>query len=190
MHGFPVRMPIGHLYLFHAYTPPPPHPRGPCPFTTPTVKKHNIGNAYPRAGVRIWGCRVPGFRSARQVLCGDTSRLFLNHFTKHLSSVFGADRTLSQGPESRVPKTPNHPQRKPPLALFDFFLVLGNDFRQLFQGTIQHDILGGINYCNQCNVTIGAVLPWKEQIFRLQLQLFSPCHVGINCCKLIGEVFF
>ena len=28
----------------------------------------------------------------------------------------GADRALSQGPESRAPKTPNHPQRKPPLG--------------------------------------------------------------------------
>ena len=28
-----------------------------------------------------------GFRSARQVFCGDASRLFLDHFSKHLSSV-------------------------------------------------------------------------------------------------------
>ena len=33
--------------------------------------------------------------------------------------------------------------------------VLGNYFRQLLQETLQHDILGGINYCN---VMIGAVL--------------------------------
>ena len=26
--------------------------------------------------LRIWGFRGPGFRSARQVLCGDASRLF------------------------------------------------------------------------------------------------------------------
>ena len=39
--------------------------------------------------LRIWGFRGPGFRSARQVLCGDASRLFLDHFSKHLSSVLG-----------------------------------------------------------------------------------------------------
>ena len=39
--------------------------------------------------LRIWGLRGPGFRSARQVLCRDASRLFLDHFSKHLSSVLG-----------------------------------------------------------------------------------------------------
>ena len=39
--------------------------------------------------LRIWGFRGPGFRSARQVLCGDASHLFLGHFPKHLSSVPG-----------------------------------------------------------------------------------------------------
>ena len=39
--------------------------------------------------LRIWGFRGPGFRSARQVLCGDASRPFLDHFYKHLSSVLG-----------------------------------------------------------------------------------------------------
>ena len=34
----------------------------------------------------FWG---PGFRSAQRVLCGDASRLFLDHFSKHLSSVLG-----------------------------------------------------------------------------------------------------
>ena len=33
----------------------------------------------------------------------------------------------------------------------------------------------GINHCKGND---GAVLPWKERIFRLQLQLFSPCYVG------------
>ena len=32
----------------------------------------------------FWG---PGFRSARQALCGDASGLFLDHLSKHLSSV-------------------------------------------------------------------------------------------------------
>ena len=31
---------------------------------------------------------------------------------------------------------------------------------------------------------IGAVLPWKERIFRLQLQFFSLCHVASNCCNV------
>ena len=39
--------------------------------------------------LRIWGFRGPGFRSARQVLCGDTSRLFIYDFAKHLGSVLG-----------------------------------------------------------------------------------------------------
>ena len=39
--------------------------------------------------LRIWGFRTPGFHSARQVLCEDASRLFLDHFPKHLSSVLG-----------------------------------------------------------------------------------------------------
>ena len=51
----------------------------------------------------------------------------------------------------------------------------------MLQETLQHDIFGGINYCN---VRIGAVLPWKEGTFRLQLQFFSPCYVGINYCNV------
>ena len=39
--------------------------------------------------LRIWGFRGPGSRSARQLLCGDASRLFLDHFAKHLSSGLG-----------------------------------------------------------------------------------------------------
>ena len=35
------------------------------------------------------GFRGPGFRSARHVHCGDASRLFLDRFSKHLSSVLG-----------------------------------------------------------------------------------------------------
>ena len=31
---------------------------------------------------------------------------------------------------------------------------------------------------------IGAVLPWKEQIFRLQFQFFSPCCGGIDYCNV------
>ena len=39
----------------------------------------------------------------------------------------------------------------------------------------------GINYCN---VMISAVLLWKERIFRLQLQFFSPSHVWISYCNI------
>ena len=45
---------------------------------------------------------------------------------------------------------------------------------------LQHDILGGIN---NCNVVIGAVLLWKERIFRLQLQFKSLCYVRIKYCN-------
>ena len=36
---------------------------------------------------------------------------------------------------------------------------------------------------NYCNVMSGAFLPSKERIFRLQLQFFSPCYMGINYCN-------
>ena len=39
--------------------------------------------------LRIWGFAGPGFRCARQVLCGNASCSFLCHFSKHLSSVLG-----------------------------------------------------------------------------------------------------
>ena len=48
---------------------------------------------------------------------------------------------------------------------------------ELLQETLQHDIPGEINYCN---VVVGVALPWKEPIFRLQLQFSSPCYVGIK----------
>ena len=56
--------------------------------------------------LRIWGFRGPGFRSARQVLCGDASRLFLAHFSKHLSSVSGRTELCH---EVRIPG-PQKPQ--------------------------------------------------------------------------------
>ena len=62
-------------------------------------------------------------------------------------------------------------------TVFFFGVGGGNYFRQLLQETLQHIISGGISYCN---LTIGAVLPWNERIFRLQLQFFSPCCVRIN----------
>ena len=48
-------------------------------------------------------------------------------------------------------------------------------YRQLLQETLQHAILGGINFCN---VRMGAVLPWKPRMFRLQLQFFFSLLCG------------
>ena len=100
--------------------------------------------------LRIWGFRGPGFRSARQVLCRDASRLFLDHFPKHLSTVLGVDRGLS--PDSRAPKAPNRPQRKPPLGTVRIptlrnFIFLGANFLALVIGRPAHAygvvLLGG-----------------------------------------------
>ena len=61
-----------------------------------------------------------------------------------------------------------------PLRTNLFYTVLffgaGNHVRQSAQETLQHNILGRLSFCN---VWSGAVLPWKPQIFRLQLQFFS-----------------
>ena len=74
--------------------------------------------------LRIWGFRGPGFRSARQALCGDASRLFLDHFSKHPSSVLGWTelchevwRPGSQNPQ--IIRNENHH-----LALFDILLLV------------------------------------------------------------------
>ena len=53
---------------------------------------------------RIWGFRGPGFRSARQVLCG------------HLSSVVGRTELCHEVRNPGPQKPPNHPRRKPPLG--------------------------------------------------------------------------
>ena len=63
--------------------------------------------------LRIWGFRGPGFRSARQVLCGDASRLFLDHFPKHPSSVLGRTELCHEvrnpGPQKpRIIRNENH----------------------------------------------------------------------------------
>ena len=65
------------------------------------------------------GFRGPGFRSARQVLCGDASRLFLRHFSKHLSSVSGRTELCHEvrnpGPQKpQIIRNENHH-----LALFE-----------------------------------------------------------------------
>ena len=60
------------------------------------------------------------------------------------------------------------------IPLFSFWgIVVDNYCRKLYRMVF----LGGINHCN---VTIGAVLPCKERIFRMQLQYFSLCYVGFN----------
>ena len=58
--------------------------------------------------LRIWGFAGPGFQLTRQVLCGDASRLFLDHFSKHLSSILGWTELWNPGPQK-----PKSSQRKP-----------------------------------------------------------------------------
>ena len=71
--------------------------------------------------LRIWGFRGPGFRnSAWQVLCGDASRLFLDYFSKHLSSVLGRTELCHDvqnpgPPKPQIIRNENHH-----LALFEF----------------------------------------------------------------------
>ena len=72
--------------------------------------------------LRIWGFRGPGFRFARHVLCGDASRLFLDNFPKHLSTVLGwtelCHEVRNPGPQKpQIIRNENHH-----LALFDFKL--------------------------------------------------------------------
>ena len=55
--------------------------------------------------LRIWGFRGPGLRSARQVLCGDASRLFLRHFSKHLGSVSWRTELCHGIPGPKNPKS-------------------------------------------------------------------------------------
>ena len=59
--------------------------------------------------LRIWGFRGPGFRSTRQVLCGDASCPFLDHFSQQAVSQSGQSSVTRSG--SRAPKAPNHLQR-------------------------------------------------------------------------------
>ena len=50
------------------------------------------------------GFRGPGFRSPRQVLCGDASRLSFDHFSKHLSSVLGRTELCHEVRNPGAPK--------------------------------------------------------------------------------------
>ena len=68
---------------------PPKKTRMFHPYRTPKIPGKSSTARLRIWTLRIWGFRGPGFRSARQVLCGDASRLFLYHFSKHLSSVSG-----------------------------------------------------------------------------------------------------
>ena len=74
--------------------------RGTGKDTTDASPKTFLPSAAKLRILLIWVFRGPGFRSARQVLCGDAACLFLDHLAKP-----GADRAMSQGPESRAPKT-------------------------------------------------------------------------------------
>ena len=49
--------------------------------------------------------------------------------------------------------------------IISYYFVWGNYFRQLLQETLQQKVPGGIH---QCNVMIGAVLPWKPRLIRLR----------------------
>ena len=63
----------------------------------------------PSYGSGRYGSGVfrPRFHSARQVLCGDASRLFLDHFSKHSSSVLGGQSSVARSgiPGSKKPKS-------------------------------------------------------------------------------------
>ena len=65
-------------------------------------------------------------------------------------------------------------------------LFIWERFGQLLQETLQHNILEGMNYCN---VLIAADLPWKERIFRFQLQFLSRRCVGVNDCDVIPLLY-
>ena len=58
-------------------------------FSTSSASQYQAPPSYGsgRYGFEVFG--AAGFRSARQVLCGDASRLFPDRFSKHLSSVLG-----------------------------------------------------------------------------------------------------
>ena len=57
--------------------------------------------------LRLWVLRGPGFRSARQVLCGNASCLFVDHFSWHLSSVLGRQSSVMRSgiPGPKNPKS-------------------------------------------------------------------------------------
>ena len=61
----------------------------------------------------IWGFRGTGFHSAREVLCAAASRLFLDHFCKHLSSLLGRSELCHEvrnpGPQKpQIIRNENH----------------------------------------------------------------------------------
>ena len=64
------------------------------------------------------GPRIESFQLARQVLCGDASRLCLDYFSKHLSSVLRRTE-LSRGPESWPQKPQIIRKENHHLALFE-----------------------------------------------------------------------
>ena len=70
-------------------------------------------------------------------------------------------------------------------VLFEVVLIQIQEEIHHFAGwEVQHETSWGIN---SCNVRFGAVIPWKPQIFRLQLQFFSWRCVGISCCNVSGR---
>ena len=63
-------------------------------------------------------------RSARQVLCGDASRLILDHFSKHLSSVLGRTELCHEVRNPGPPKPQIIRNKNHHLALFDYCGIL------------------------------------------------------------------
>ena len=89
------------------------------------------------------GFSGPGFRSARQVLCGDASRLFLGHFSKHLSSVSGRTELCHEvrnpGPQRpQIIRNENHH-----LALFETFY---DHFNRIINHRLQILVRQGIPF--------------------------------------------
>ena len=92
------------------------------------------------------------------------SLLLLHHFSKHDSKqCFGVDRALQRGPESSAPRTPNHPQRRPPFGTvrtpFPIESFVAPRFASTKALSAKHDVL-----------LQGALLttPWGSDRYHLQ----------------------
>ena len=83
------------------------------------------------------GFRGPGFRSARQVLCGDASRLLLDHFCKHLRSVLGRTELCH---DVRIPR-PQKPQ------------IIRNDNHHLALLELPHTVVSVPDYVTDVHIT-------------------------------------
>ena len=84
--------------------------------------------------LRIWGFRGPGFRSPRQALCGDASCVFLDQFSKHLSSVLGPTELCHDVRNPGPQKNQNDPQQKPPFGIVRDWLGEGGSPGRVARG--------------------------------------------------------